>query len=404
MRSVTLTSALAVALAATSSPASPGADPPPPTEAPAAFDSQSNGFTDPATFELDKEIFEEREHAEDGLGPVFNAQACVECHQSPVTGGTSQIAELRAGKRDRRGGFVEAPGGSLINDRAIDALVQERVPGDANVRTFRASLSVLGDGFIEALANETILQIAERQRVDSRGRIRGEVVWVPILETPGVNAVGRFGWKNQHASLVSFAADAYLNEMGITTPLQPTENTSMGNSVAGYDTVADPEDDGADVEFFARFMRATKAPPRDETLAATRDAVAGARLFESIGCAHCHVSTLVTAPVGTVLHANFTVTEALGNKVIHPFSDFLLHDVGTGDGIVQNGGGGTANKLRTPPLWGLRTRSRLMHDGASLTLDDAILRHGNEAYSATREYRSLSSSRKRELSAFLSSL
>ena len=393
---------LGLALAPAGSSAA--ADPPPPTEAPAAFDSQSNGLTDAATFALDQEIFEERELVEDGLGPVFNAQACAECHQSPVTGGASQVTELRAGRRDLRGRFVEPPGGSLINDRATHADMQERVPADATVRTFRASLSVLGDGFVEAIANETLLRIAEKQRNDTRGRIRGEAVPVPILETPGAEGIGRFGWKGQHASLVSFSADAYLNEMGITTPLFPTENTSMGNSVDAYDTVADPEDDGADVEIFARFMRATKAPPRDTALAATPAALAGAALFDSIGCAHCHVGTIVTAPAGTVLHAGFTVPDALGNKVIHPFSDFLLHDVGTGDGIVQNGGGSTAGKIRTPPLWGLRTRSRLMHDGVSLTVNDAILRHRGEAYSVTLSYRFLSPARKRELSAFLSSL
>jgi CxxC motif-containing protein (DUF1111 family) len=374
-------------------------------DAPAAFDGESNGLTDPATFEADREVFEERELLADGLGPVYNAQACVECHQSPVTGGISQVTELRAGYRGFRGEFRDPPGGSLINDRAIHASIQELVPDDTTIRTFRISLNILGDGFVEAIADETLVAIAEKQARDTRGTVAGEVLRVPVLEAGGALRVGRFGWKNQHASLVSFSADAYLNEMGVTSPLMPLENSSMGRPLDSFDTVADPEDDGADVEIFARFMRATKAPPRDEVIAATEAARAGFRIFDAIGCAHCHVSTIVTAPVGTTLNGGtFVVPDALGDKAIHPFGDFLLHDVGTGDGIVQNGGRSTASKMRTAPLWGLRTRNRFLHDGESLTLNDAILRHRGEASFATRNYRFLGSRARSQLFSFLSSL
>jgi CxxC motif-containing protein (DUF1111 family) len=121
-------------------------------------------------------------------------------------------------------------------------------------------------------------------------------------------------------------------------------------------------------------MRATKVPPVDPVVAATSDAQAGRKLFAQIGCTFCHVSSTTTAPAGTVINGGaFAVPDALGNKIIHPYSDFLLHDVGTGDGIVQNGPPETANKLRTAPLWGLRTRDRLMHDGESLTRSDAAM-------------------------------
>src|SRR5262249_45093063 len=139
-----------------------------------------------------------------------------------------------------------------------------------------------------------------------------------------------------------------------------TENTSLGNSVAAFDTVPDNqtctgphagqncgEDPDEDIEAFARFMRATKVPPRDTALAATADAVAGSNLFNAIGCNICHVTSITTSAVGTVINGGaFTVPAALGNKIIHPYSDFLLHDIGTGDGIVQNGGQSTADKLR----------------------------------------------------------
>ena len=127
--------------------------------------------------------------------------------------------------------------------------------------------------------------------------------------------------------------------------------------------------------------------------------------FEEIGCALCHVATIVTAPPGATINGGaFVVPPALGNKAIHPFGDFLLHDIGTGDGIVQNGGQGTANKLRTPPLWGVRTRTRLMHDGSSLTFQHAILRHGGEARFVTEGFRRLGEGQQQSVVEFLKSL
>ena len=372
-----------------------------PAEAPAGFDNLTNGFTaDQLAFDTDRGIFEEVETIDDGLGPVYNAQSCAECHQNPVTGAISQITEVRAGHFDGVN-FVDHPGGSLINDRAIDASIQERVLGGNEVRTFRTSLNTLGDGFVEAIDSNTLVAIANGQP----SGMRGQFIEVPVLEANGLVRGGRFGWKNQHASLLSFSADAYLNEMGFTSPLQPTENTSNGNSTAAFDTVPDPDNDGGDVEAFARFMRSTKVPPRDAALAATPDAVAGSALFNQVGCNICHVRNITTAPAGTVINRGaLTVSAALGNMVIHPFGDFLLHNVGTGDGIVQNGGQSTRNKLRTAPLWGVRTRGRLMHDGETLNRNESILRHAGEATGVVNNYRNLSTAQKNQLILFLNSL
>ena len=375
-------------------------------EAPTGFDDQTNGLVTQAQFDLDREIFEERELIEDGLGPLYNAQACAECHQNPVTGSSSQISEFRVG-RFNGVSFSNPPGGSLINDRAIDARIQERITSTDNVRTFRMSLNTLGDGFVEAIANTTIQNIQAAQP----SSLRGTIINVPVLEAGNALRIGRFGWKNQHASLVSFSADAYLNEMGITSPFAPNENTSYGASVAAFDDVPDPEEEptpefpaGEDIEIFARFMRATKAPPRDPS-ANSPDAQAGASLFNSIGCSHCHTPTITTAPPGTVINGGaFVVPAALGDKIIHPYSDFLLHDVGTGDGIVQNGGAATRNMVRTPPLWGLRSRIRLMHDGATTLRHEAILRHAGQATSVINTYRSLSVTQQNQIGAFLNSL
>jgi CxxC motif-containing protein (DUF1111 family) len=378
-----------------------------PAEAPAGFDNLTNGFTTQAEFDADRVTFEEREGIDEGLGPVFNAQSCAECHQNPVTGAISQVTELRAGHFDGFN-FVDHPGGSLINDRAIDASIQERVLGGNEVRTFRTSLNTLGDGFVEAVDSNTLVAIANGQP----SGMRGQFIEVPVGEAGGLTRGGRFGWKNQHASLLSFSADAYLNEMGITSVLQPTENTSNGNSTAAFDGATDPEDpavpgspNGEDVEAFTRFMRASKAPPRDAALAATADAQAGSNLFNQIGCNICHVRNITTAPAGTVINRGaLTVPPALGNKVIHPFGDFLLHNVGTGDGIVQNGGQSTRNKVRTAPLWGVRSRGRLMHDGETLNRNESILRHAGEATGVINSYRNLSTNQKNQLITFLNSL
>jgi CxxC motif-containing protein (DUF1111 family) len=370
------------------------------TEAPTGFAMVSNGFLNAADFDAAKDVFEEVEGIADGLGPVFNAQSCRECHQNPNTGGGAQTTEFRAGHFDGIS-FVDHPGGSLINDRAIDPSLQERIQAGNEVRSLRLSLSLFGDGFVEAIDSNTLVAISNGQPLAQRGL----VIQVPVFEAPGNVRVGRFGWKNQLASLNSFAADAYVNEMGITSPLQPTENTSVGNSVAAFDTVADPEDDGTDIALFTNFMRSLTAPPRDAVQAATASAQRGAALFDAIGCATCHVHNITTATAGSVINGGaFTVPAALGDKTIHPFGDYLLHDVGTGDGIVQNGGQATRNRVRTAPLWGVRTRNRLMHDGLSLSRSDAIARHRGEATGASNNFLSLSTASQNDLINFLNSL
>jgi CxxC motif-containing protein (DUF1111 family) len=268
------------------------------------------------------------------------------------------------------------------------------------------SPAVLGLGYVEAIGDATLIDLADREAIETGGRIAGQIVEVPVLEAPGVTRVARFGWKNQHASLLSFVADAYVNEMGITNRLIPVEADSPASS---YDVVADPEDNPdtpagqQGIDALTAFIRATKVPGPDRALAATPDARAGAQLFRAIGCAVCHAETLTTAPAGTPLNGGaFIVPNALADKIIHPFSDFLLHDVGTGDGIPRAAASGA--QFRTAPLWGLRTRTRFMHDGRSLTPLEAVLRHGGEALATQRAVRRLRGERLSQLLTFLRSL
>jgi CxxC motif-containing protein (DUF1111 family) len=248
------------------------------------------------------------------------------------------------------------------------------------------------------------MAIAASQPAASEGRIHGEAIQVPIFESPGQTRIGRFGWKDQHGSLLSFIGDAYLNEMGVTNRLRPHDTTSIGKVTADPEDV--PDSLGlADIDHFAQFIRGTKVPPRDLALAGTAPAQAGSRLFERIGCGACHVSSITTASPGTVVNGGeFVVPAALGNKVIHPYGDFLLHDIGTGDGIVQAGPQDTANKLRTEPLWGLRMRPRFMHDLKSLTLQNAIERHEGEAEHVIRRFQRLTETEKQQVISFLETL
>jgi CxxC motif-containing protein (DUF1111 family) len=414
----------------------------PPSEAPAGYDNQSNGLVEQATHQADQEKFDEVESVEEGLGPLYNAQSCRECHQNPTSGGNSQVTVLRVGHEgpDHHFQNAEIPiadgtviisGRTLVNDRAIcpngafpTTELQERVPDTETIRTTRLALNVLGDGYVEAVADHTLEELAKRQCKSSHHKICGQVIYVPILEAPGQTGVGRFGWKDQHASLLSFSGDAYLNEMGITTRLFPDEVTKLCN------TASEPNDppgaDGLDdLDHFARFIRATKVPARDSQLAATPEAQRGAQLFAKIGCATCHVPSLTTAPAGSKINGGtFSVPAALGDKTFYPYSDFLLHNVGTGDGIVvpmQEHYGpkiyqakwrnfsveefhSARYKIRTAALWGVRLRSRLMHDGETLTLHDAILRHAGEATEVTRRFGKLSHKDQEALLQFLRSL
>jgi CxxC motif-containing protein (DUF1111 family) len=468
-------------------------------EAPTGFNNSTNGFEAQDAFDKDRQKFEEVEAIADGLGPVYNATSCVSCHQNPVSGSSSQLAELRAGhhkpdpKDPKKVIFVEPPGGSLIHQRAIDAAIQEHVRPEDEVRTLRISTNTLGNGFVEVIPDEEILKIRRQQPEGLKGLpvlvpvvVRGKKRADGEVEFEFVERIGRFGWKCQEASLVNFSAGAYLNEMGITNPLNPKENLSNGRDVSQFDTVADPEDKvdpndpdnrehpfGDDVKAFTRFMRSTRAPPRDFSLAGTDDVAAGARIFrdettpadKKLGCATCHHPDYTTPKAGTQIKTLRsdgrrpgsdlgTVARALGDKIIHPYSDFMLHDIGTGDGIAQTQHAQraprdvnnlekvpdnvvtregcvrvqavpqegnrrtlseapaldqrTVNMIRTAPLWGLRVRPQLLHDGSALTLDEAIRRHKVKSKAGDVDlpgnFGKLTDEQKKQLTAFLKSL
>src|SRR5262245_44558872 len=347
-------------------------------------------------FGAGRDAFEEVETAADGLGPLFNGTACAGCHNVGATGGGSETLETRFGAI-RNGSFdaLEALGGSLIQTDGIGAqgtctFVGEVVPDGATIVAQRRATPLFGLGLVDAVPDATLLALADgqaRQHPDTAGR--------PNMVTDvgsGQTVVGKFGWKSQVPNLFQFSAEAYLNEMGITTPLFPDELCPQGDcTLLACDPLPGVDDDLEDVELFTDFMtllapppalRATGAfqrtngsrprAPQRQAGSSPRTRSSGYRLFVQVGCANCHVRSLTSGPSSVA---------AFRFHSFQPYSDFLLHDMGSlGDGIEQ--GEASGREMRTAPLWGLRLLTTFLHDGSASTIEDAILAHDGQGRAA----------------------
>jgi CxxC motif-containing protein (DUF1111 family) len=349
-----------------------------------------------ARFDAGRVAFEEEEDVADGLGPVFNGRSCVGCHDVGATGGGSTIVERRFGTTTN-GEFdpLEQLGGSLIQRAGIGPagacnFVGEQVPPEATIVAGRRTTPLFGLGLVDAVPDETFLALARFQRFfqpSTAGRAN-----IVTDVTTGKKAVGKFGWKSNVPNLLEFSADAYLNEMGITTPFFPDESCPQGDcSLLVCDPIPGVDDDNEDVEAFRDFMMLLAAPPRPRLTLAT---LQGSLIFDEIGCASCHVRTLRTGR---------SDIEALRFRTFQPFSDFLLHDMGgLGDGIEQ--GIATGREMRTAPLWGLRLFTTFLHDGRALSIEEAILAHDGQGRRARARFAALSPTKKARLLEFLGSL
>jgi CxxC motif-containing protein (DUF1111 family) len=350
-------------------------------------------------FRLGLEDFTEVETAEDGLGPAFNGASCAVCHSVPSIGGAGVVAEVRAARRDEHGEFVELvpTSGSLFQIFSIPThRCQPVIPPEANVISRRVPIPLFGAGLVEAIPDEVLLALDDSSDRDRDG-ISGRAAVITDIGT-GQRRVGRFGWKSQQATLLAFGADAYRNEMGITNDLFPDE-LAFGISTEQMklcDRIPDPEDSpdrrtrrrGIDnFESFMKFLAPPGRGPIDETVRA------GEAIFVNVGCASCHVPSLQTGP---------SANAVFNRKVVPLFSDLLLHDIGTGDGIRQEAA--TPQEFRTPALWGLRLRRPLMHDGTAATVEDAIAVHAGEAASSRARFVALPPDQRAALLAFLRSL
>ncbi|MCH7720510.1 MAG: hypothetical protein IH988_05900 [Planctomycetes bacterium] len=310
----------------------------------------------------------------EGLGPIFNEKSCGSCHVNPV-GGPGSVTVTRAGMATKDGFDPLAElGGSLFQQDAISDECAEVVPPEANVVALRVTNGMLGYGLVQAIPDGDISSLADPD--DANGDfISGRVNLVGAVEDPKgrpPSHVGRFGWKAHAADMMSFSAGAALFEIGITNPFLTEDLDPNGINppeLADCDTVPDPEIGLDFIEQLDDFQRFIAAPPQTP-----RSGMSGEVIFDTIGCTLCHTPSFTAAN-------DPLLEDAIRNKVVKPYSDFLLHDVGQAADFIEQGMAG-ARELKSAPLMGLRTRDPLWHDGrfAGDTFENrvttAILEHG----------------------------
>ena len=344
-----------------------------------------------------QEAFMQVLEPEQGLGPAFNGTSCAGCHNVPAVGGSGGLTVIRAGLRDSDGKFHVLRGSTLFQISSTpDYRCQVQIPPEANVIARRISSAVFGLGLIEAIPDDTLLALQDPDDSNGDG-VHGRAALITDVAT-GLQRVGRFGWKAQHATLLAFAADAYRSEIGITNDLFPDELAAGVDpeQLKICDLTPDPEDVRdrktglRSIDKLAAFLKYLAPVERGPVNDSVR---AGEALFFSAGCTSCHTPVLTTGASSNPI---------FDQKPVALYSDLLLHDLYAGDGIEQGAAG--AGEIRTTPLWGLRFRRPLWHDGSSATVHDAILRHGGEGQSASDNYLNLSADQKSLLLAFLGSL
>jgi len=331
---------------------------------------------------------------ETGLGPLFNADSCGECHEQPVAGGPGDERELHVAAFDPSTGFCDPlvdRGGPVIQQAATPALKaalgidREPIPDGATTIAERSSPDILGFGLLDSVPESTILSLADPDDRNGDG-ISGR----PNRFFDG--RLGRFGRKALVPTLREFNEGAFPIEQGVTTPGIPTEESIGGEPVpAGVDPVPEPEIDGEVVDLTDAFVRLS-APPAPGRL--TSRAQRGRKLFSRVGCAGCHVPTLRTGE---------SSIEALANKTVTAYTDLLLHDMGPELADICLGLA-SPSEFRTEPLMGLRLSDGFLHDGRAKTVEEAIRLHGGEASRSRDAFDELSEADRRDVLEFLASL
>jgi CxxC motif-containing protein (DUF1111 family) len=344
-------------------------------------------------FEIGRAVFQKQFKPETGLGPLFNAPACGECHEDPRAGGSGDELELHVAtlRSDGTCDPLADKGGFVIQQDVTPALKEalgidrEPVPADATLRATRSTPDVFGFGLLDAIPDSTILSYADPDDRDGDG-ITGR----PNRFFDG--RLGRFGRKALVPTLKEFNEGAFVIEQGITNPAVPTEETIAGEPIPpGVDPVPEPEIDqrATDVtDAFVRFL----APPAPLKL--DREGRRGRKLFSRIGCAACHLPTLKTGD---------NPVKALRHKKVTAFTDLLLHDMGEQLADICLGLA-SPSEFRTEPLMGLRLLPRFLHDGRAKTVQEAIQLHGGEAASSRDKFRELSDTQRAAFLKFLASL
>jgi CxxC motif-containing protein (DUF1111 family) len=291
-----------------------------------------------------------------------------------------------------------ALGGSVLQDHAIGgggngsahAFAAETVPATATIVVRRRTTPLFGIGLVDFTSDADLIALAATEAARGDG-LAGRVNMTDNFRAR-TKTVGRFGWKAQVPTLAQFVGDALLNEMGITTPDFPNENCPQGNCAElAFNPAPGINAIGIKLLDLETYMWLLAAPARGPQSA---DAIDGEQIFQNIGCTACHVPTLTSG---------MSFIAALDHKTYHPYSDFLLHDMGAlGDDLEM--GTATGSEMRTAPLWGLRFITRYLHDGRATTLDQAIAAHEGQGVASRDRFAALTADAKAKLLAFLRSL
>ena len=379
--------------------------------------------------------------ARDGLGPLFNSRACSGCHpkdgrsmppqfEGDVSHGL--LLRLSIPGFDTYGGPLDEPtyGGQLqpqsilgvMNEGQFSVLYTEntgtypdgatyslRVPfysikqlnyGEMSSSVLvspRVGQQVYGLGLLEALTEKTILEYADESDVNNDG-VSGKpnYVWDFIN---GKQALGRFGWKANQPSLKQQAAGAFVGDMGITSSLFNNENCPSGVNCDTIKNGGRPEIEADNLNNVTLYLQTLAVPARRNWESQT--VLKGKDLFFKAGCETCHRAIMKTSdhPISV-----------LSNQTIRPYTDLLLHDMGTGLADNRPDYLANGNEWRTPPLWGIgllqtvNGHTNLLHDGRARTFEEAILWHGGEAEKSKNNFKSLSKIERNAVITFLESL
>ena len=344
-------------------------------------------------FERGQQVFERKFTPETGLGPLFNADACSECHEDPVAGGAGDEIEFHVGTV-RPDGFCDQlvdKGGPVIQQQVTPALKaalgidQEPMPPEASAHASRTPPDLFGLGLLDAVPDQAILALADPDDRNHDG-ISGR----PNRFTDG--RLGRFGRKAFVPTLAEFNQGAFIIEQGITNPAVPTEETIGGKPIpAGVDPVAEPELSDEDMKLADDFVRFLAPPAR---LPLDSDGELGRSIFGTIGCASCHVPSLTTG-------AN--PVRALSYRTVYAYTDLLLHDMGPERADICFGLA-SPSEFRTEPLMGLRLLESFLHDGIAKSIEEAIRLHAGEAAWSRKQFERLPPDGRAALLKFLHSL
>ena len=346
-----------------------------------------------ASFNAGKVIFAKDFEPDEGLGPLFNSTACGECHEEPATGGNGDEVETHAAVAGPNGScdMLAAHGGPVFQAHTTPALKQalgidsEPIPAEATARATRTSPGLFGFGLLDAVPDAEILARADSADRDHDG-ISGRVNRTPD------GRIGRFGRKGFGPTLAEFNAGAFLIEMGITNPTNPTEEKIGGMPIpAGVDPTPDPELSAEALQSVFDFVRFLAPPPQ---LPLTPEGDHGRYLFGGMGCISCHTPTLYTGP---------NKVRALDRKPVNAYTDLLLHDMGEARADICLGLA-TPSEFRTEPLMGLRFATHFLHDGAATTIEQAIELHAGEATKSRDRFKKASPKDREAVLTFLKSL